>query len=24
VVSQSAYRALGQFKLAQPDAIPML
>jgi alkylation response protein AidB-like acyl-CoA dehydrogenase len=24
VVSQSAYRALGQFKLAQPDANPML
>ena len=24
VVSQSAYRALGQFKLDQPDANPML
>jgi indole-3-acetate monooxygenase len=24
VVSQSAYRALGQFKLNQPDANPML
>ena len=24
MVSQSAYRALGQFKLGQPDANPML
>jgi indole-3-acetate monooxygenase len=24
MVSQSAYRAVGQFKLAQPDANPML